>query len=324
MDPLPAGAPASLRTSRSPDPRRAAIQWRPFANASARITSPTLLIHLLVARPPEDQFARKERSMSHRIRPIPGATIPILALALLLTAQSPAAGQAVVRGTVIDDATMQPIELVEVRLADTLGVARTATISDQQGRFRIEVPEPGTFDLTVTRIGYATIEGHRVRLDPEDDLQLQIRLAAQAVALEAVTVVAERRRWGRLDEFIDRAERNRRIGRGRIYLRDDLERVWPATVQSIISGYTWRGRCVPSVLVNGMPTDGLLYGISLEELEGIELYREAHLIPQEFFRHGMCGAALVWTRAPASDRPWSWRRAGVAMAIVGVIVLLFR
>jgi hypothetical protein len=260
-----------------------------------------------------------------------------LALLSLLLFAGRLDAQSVVRGTVIEDGTRQPIGVVDLRLLDATGAIRARAFSDEAGRFRMEVPDAGTYSLAVSRVGYATVEARDVEIEAEGDLELEVRLAARAVVLDAVTVVADRRRqFGRLEEFMERAERNRRMGRGRVYLREDIARIRPISVQELINAYSWGTRCRPGILLNGimiepatagpvMPgarlTDSL-FGVRPEDIEGIELYRDFNQIPPEYYRPGMCGLALVWTSGEPGG-PWSWKRvaaAGLLVAIIGIFI----
>jgi hypothetical protein len=244
------------------------------------------------------------------------------ALLLILSAQA-AGGQSVVHGTIADDDTRQPIATAELRLVDAGGTAQARALSDNQGRFRLEVARSGPYVLTVTRVGYARIEAHDIQVGEGAELELQIRLAAEAVVLDAVSVVVQRRaEWGRLGQFHQRAELNRNMGRGRIYMRSDVERIRPATVEELIDNYSWGIRCRPVILLNGMPTDGSIFGVRPDQLEGLELYRQNDHIPPEYYQSGMCGLALLWTRGDPGVRPWSWARVAAAGLLVALIAVM--
>jgi len=247
--------------------------------------------------------------------------------ALLVAATTPAAlAQSIIRGTVIEDSSDFPVSMVDIRLVDGTGATIIRTLSDTLGQFRIEVPDTGTFSLAVRRVGYAPISADSIRVEAEDELEFVIKLNPRAVALEAVTVVARRRAEPlRLMQFRERAELNQRTGLGRIYTREDLDRIRPNSPQQILDGIVWGARCSPRVLLDGLPVEGQVPGLNYDELEGIEIYRGVTQIPLEFYRNGMCGLVMVWTRIdPPGMKPFSWARAAVAAGLVVVIGILMR
>jgi hypothetical protein len=262
---------------------------------------------------------------------VPGTTHPhrlivrAASILLLMAAARGAAGQSLVTGTVIDHATEEPIAIADLRITAAEGESVARTLSDDQGRFRMEVPGVGEYAISVSRVGYATIEAAGLHVEDDDELEIQVRLSPRAVVLEAVTVVTQRRAvWGRLGAFHDRARMQRTSGAGRIYLRDDLAGIGVVSIQWLIDAHPWRAGCQPAILLNGMPVQSPTFGLNPEHVEGLELYRDTDPIPAEFYRPGMCGLALIWTRADPSDRPWSWGRFAVAGLIVTIIALLAR
>ena len=89
--------------------------------------------------------------------------VPLLALAIALVAgnaflsDAANAQEAVnVAGTVVDDATGEPIEGATVRLADPSGSARE-TITGPDGAFAFAQVAPGTYTLAVRRFGYEVL-----------------------------------------------------------------------------------------------------------------------------------------------------------------------
>jgi hypothetical protein len=253
------------------------------------------------------------------------ASISLTAAALLVLSVQGTAAQSVVHGSVLEDATEQPISVVELRLIDSAGVMQARAFSDEQGRFRMQIAASGAYSLTAIRLGYATVDAQGLQLEADDEVELEVRLAPHAVVIESVAVVAQRSVaggwWG---EFHQRAERSRRAGRGRIYLRDDIDRIRPVSVRELIDRHAWGVRCQPHILLNGIPTDDLLFGVSVDLVEGLELYRARDPIPAEYYRSDMCGLALLWTRSDPGARPLSWRRVAVAGLLVAVMGLLAR
>jgi hypothetical protein len=247
-------------------------------------------------------------------------------LALLPVAAGPTAAQSIVMGQVVDDETEQAIVTVDIRLIDANGVTRVRGLSDNRGNFRMEVPDSGTYQLSARRVGYAPVLADSIWIAEQDQLELMIRLSPSAVALQAVTVVAQRSAVPlRITQFRERADLNQRMGVGRIYMREDLDRLRPNSPQEILDGVIWTARCAPEVLLDGLPVDGRITSLAYDEVEGIEIYRGINQIPQEYYRYGMCGLAMVWTRTdPPGMRPFSWWRAAVGAGLLALIGLLMR
>lgn len=247
-------------------------------------------------------------------------------LVLLLTACDTLEAQSILRGTVVEDGTGTPLGVVDLRLLDAENEALAAGLSDEEGRFQIEVPVAGTYSLSVRRIGYAPVVASEVQVGDEEEVELRITLAPAAVLLEAVRVVSARPLIpSRIRDFRERAELNQRIGRGRVYTREALDRYGPMSARNLLDVVGYIPNCRPVVLLDGLPIDGPLVGLSAEDLEGVETYRGVTQIPPEYYRYGMCGLTMLWTRADAPGaRPFTWRRAIAAGVIVTIMGLLAR
>jgi hypothetical protein len=255
---------------------------------------------------------------------------PSLLTAALLLAMGflavSAPAQTRVYGTVTDALTGQPVPTVDLRIADEQGQATGAAVTGSQGEFRIELSEGGTYTLTVRHVAYVPVVSHPLELTAGDQMELSIRLDPGVVVLDAVTVVASRTFEPiRIAEYRERAEANRRMGRGRILMREDLDRIRPNSAQDVIDTYSFTSRCTPTVLVDGLPADGRLNWVTGDMIEGVEIYRGITQIPPEYYRYGMCGLVLVWQRFDGPGfRPWTWGRFFVAAAIVAGMVVLMR
>jgi hypothetical protein len=254
------------------------------------------------------------------------AALPLLLLALPTALAAQEAGQAVLHGSVLDEAGRVPIALAEVRLLDAGGGVVAGVLTDTAGIFRLEVETAGEFDLSVRRIGYASILAERLELRRGEDVEIEVLMSPRAVPLDAVTVVTTRRfEPMRITEFRERAEESQRLGRGRVYMRADLERIQPISAQQLFDAVPWGIGCRPLVLVDGLPADGELHMLHPEDLEGVELYRGVNQIPPEYYRYGMCGLAMVWRRVdPEGMRPLTWARVAVAVVVLGIIGMMMR
>jgi len=127
--------------------------------------------------------------------PRPAALLPrACGLALLGGALAAAPGRAqVVEGGLVDRETGLPIERATVVLVDSAGVQRRGVLADSAGAFRMEAPGPGLYTLWVERIGYRTSRYPAMRLRAGEVVSRRWAVAVEAVTLEGVAVVAERR-----------------------------------------------------------------------------------------------------------------------------------
>jgi hypothetical protein len=265
--------------------------------------------------------------MGRSVQILPRSTTSLLSIvAILLAAAAPAHAQAVIRGIVIEDGTSLPIVTVDIQFRDSSGVLRARSLSDEEGRFRVEVADSGTYSMSVRRVGYASAYADSIPIGEGEELDIEIRLDPRAVVLDAITVVVnEPFVPSRIIQYQERADFNRRAGIGRIYMRDDLARLQPNSAQEVLDRILWGASCRPLILLDGLPFDGPMTMIHGEEVEGIEIYRGLTQIPPEYYRYGMCGLALVWSRTdPPGMKPFSWKRLGFAGLLVALIGLVVR
>lgn len=101
-----------------------------------------------------------------------------LAALVLLPAVSVAQGPGVVRGTVVDSISGLPIAAAQVRLAER----HRAEPTHDDGVFVIRNIAPGTYALTVQRLGYQPLT-RRVEVRPGDTLTVRLALVQAAVRL---------------------------------------------------------------------------------------------------------------------------------------------
>jgi hypothetical protein len=244
----------------------------------------------------------------------------------MLTVLLPAAlGAQTVQGTVLATEDDAPIPGVEVALADEAGTVRAATISDTTGRFSLDAPEAGSYTLRASRLGLTAAE-LELRLAGGERVTVEVRLGPDPIEVEPVQVVGRRQRPARLRAFDDRVEESRRLGRGHVYTRADIERMRPVAARQLLFGVPGRQRCAFEVFSDGLPIgsgesalDQLPYP---DQLEGVEIYRGVTQIPPQYYRYGMCGVVLAWTRPGGEDgRPFTWGRA-IAGGVILLVILL--
>lgn len=92
-----------------------------------------------------------------------------------------------VSGQLLDSDTGSPIPAARVALAGRSG----ALVSGSDGRFRFDDLAPGSYTLEVEHLGYGQ-QSETFEVPASSDVSVQIRVAARAIELEAITVRARR------------------------------------------------------------------------------------------------------------------------------------
>ena len=248
----------------------------------------------------------------------------LFASALLVAGQATA--QSLV-GRALDEQTNAGLPAADVSLIDRSGAVRARAITDSAGWFRITAPAPGQYAVQAATLGYATSTSTNLQLPQGIELHIEIRLSSRAVPLEPLRVVAERRfRPGLLAQYYDRAEWSRNTGIGRVYMRDDIERMRPSRVQFLLAQTPPRAGCPMTYMLDGltMPRDDIDRSIMPQDIEGVEIYRAKHQVPIEYSSRTTCGLVLVWTRNDRVGVPFTWKRALVFGTILGGAILLMQ
>lgn len=243
---------------------------------------------------------------------------------LLLSAQS-ALGQVII-GQVFDETAGTAVTVAEVVLVDRAGVLRAQSLADSAGWFRLVAPVPGHYRVRASSIGYTQLETVEVNLEKGVELHLELRLSSAAIPHEPLRIVARRAyRVGRLAEYYDRAQWTRRTGLGRVFMRDDIERLNPYHLSALIRMTPARISCPYTYMLDGLEIelDVLDSMIRPEEVEGVEIYRGSTQVPPEYMNRAGCGLVLIWTRLdPPGMRPFTWKRlllgAGLAALMYGI------
>lgn len=268
-----------------------------------------------------------------RLHHVLGSKLPLLALLLpvLLLASGPAAEAEAqtIRGTVISDSDEAPVSqaAIQIRSVDEPDRIVGSTTSNQEGEFTIWVRQTGVFTIRVQALGYDDSETTGVQLGSDEVKTVEIRMAVDAVEIEGLEVVGQRR-----EPFFMRGVRERAgSGWGTVYTREELDWRTGANVQDILrtqpgmtilnqgglggqvgiqTGRTPPGmqrECFAAVYRDGIRvydasqpfTDDVEEILSLpaSEIEAMEVYRGAAQVPAEFSGTGSeCGVVAVWTR----------------------------
>lgn len=271
-------------------------------------------------------------------------------LVVLLLLPTPALAQSI-RGNIVDAASGEHISGVNITVYNREGRPDAASLGNEQGQFQLTL-RPGTMvRLQFQRLGYRPVISSPVMLKVGEVLDLEVRLAASAVPLQAITVLAPQLEDPRVVDFYRRAGQSRMMGKGRIWTRSDLEKMGTVPISEVLRTVSSRASCTRSeVYIDGLPVStrptagsaadrpsaiGALMpappapdaeGIDLvdwlvdpEQVEGIELYRDSE-IPLEFNRDGqLCQVTLIW-RKPYGENgsPLGYHTARMALVLAAI------
>jgi hypothetical protein len=227
-------------------------------------------------------------------------------------------GQAVIRGTVRDSATQQPIAQAQLAV---IGSGRSV-VTDSAGNYSIALTPMSGATIAVLRLGFVprTVAVGKVGADT---MQLDVALTRMAQSLPAVDVEAraklvppEYQSTTRYDKFFK--DRAANAGSGSFYTRKQLVAYgtlahalrsigvnigegragaitslsFPACNRGIALDVSWQ----PTLIVDGKQQPiNMLYGMSLSDVELIEIFPSSASSPADARGDG-CGAVIIFTR----------------------------
>jgi hypothetical protein len=260
----------------------------------------------------------------------------LLPLALLaLNAPAHAQQTVDVPGTVLDVATGQGIADVVLRVDGTDVSAAT----DQDGRFVLRGLPQGQWTLRVTHLAYGS-HSHEIAVAADQYVELQVRLAVEAIELEPIVVETQtarqrsERAQGSSLNVVERPQIERALGTSRhmgdlirqtvpgIRLRQSnnlagtdicLEFRGAATI-SLVK----RSACAhPMVLLDGVPVSdpNYLYGtVGLSNIERIQVIPPGEA-GARYGTGSLYGVILIETRPPGGTRIAPQNRAVVPLGL---------
>lgn len=252
---------------------------------------------------------------------------------LLLTVgalSAPIAVEAQVRivGHTVADGDESPIEGVAVTVVSPDGDDLDERFTDSEGRFIVLVQEGlETVRLRAERIGYETVLTPPIDLERYSSINVQVRLAPEAVPMAPLEVVAGQRTDA---SFMHQGFRQRKeLGLGQYITREEIERRSPSQVTDLLrtlpgvrlnssargshsvvtmargqAGSLAGGQCPAQVYVDDFHVNkagGWTFRIddvvSPGDVEGIEVYKGLATVPAEFLSpRADCGVVVIWTR----------------------------
>jgi Carboxypeptidase regulatory-like domain len=247
-----------------------------------------------------------------------------LLLAVILFTGRPASAQ-VLRGTVLDSASNQPVAGAHVSALNPRGTAVANAVTRGDGRFTFLLPVVGDYRVRVIRIAYRSTLTEPVSVTSAFVADIELRLCPSPLPLDTLTVVAKRvpveRELPYLvgDGFYDRQHK----GFGYFLTRTDIEKHSPVVVTDVLrglAGVTVMGGDVEtpgaSTMFFGKPChvtvvlDGEVLRVggsggrgSLDKLlnpfnlEAIEVYPSPAGVPVQYSGYmSPCGAIIAWSR----------------------------
>ena len=248
---------------------------------------------------------------------------------------APTVGAQLIRGTLMDVANDRPIDLGLVIMYTEAGDSITFTLTNERGSFSLAAPEPGSFILLASALGYRETPAGVFELDDDAEMTIEFRIRPQPVLLDEIIVALDRpvlQHQLVSNGFVRRLQR----GLGHFITPYEIERSPARTTQDLfygINGVTVRPRggvnsflgdqvmmtragggwCYPQVFLDGLrlPFDPSLESIAtivpLQAVEAVEVYRRPSEVPIEYGitqgsgsgNAGMasgCGIMIIWTK----------------------------
>lgn len=115
------------------------------------------------------------------------------ALAVVLVA-APSAFAQVASGHVTDGSTGAPVVGAEISLLTGSRDVVRRSVSDSDGRYSIEAPEPGAYTLQADFLGYERLESPLLNVAADRTVVVDFELPVDAIELEGFAIEAERDR----------------------------------------------------------------------------------------------------------------------------------
>ncbi len=229
-----------------------------------------------------------------------------------------------ITGRLVDDRTGQPVPSARITLM-TAREQRVSTVNtDSAGAFHLGVSHAGGYVLRAEPTGYRRTQSSVLTITARDTVQVELRVATDAVVLAPLTVVAGAERMLRDHQLAGFDFRRRSQPFGKYMDREQIQALNPfnatdalqqvPTVRVAGGGYNqtlWLPArmepgaelCQPNVYVDGVLIRGLGPTLSVNELArgsslaGLEVYTSPITAPGEFppLENIKCGVIVIWT-----------------------------
>ena len=250
---------------------------------------------------------------------LPRVYTALLAGLVVALLSSSAAGAQTITGVLSSRGSDEPIDLGYIAMLTEDGDGVASTITDANGRFRVTSPEPGSFLLQGSALGYRESVAGVFDIGAGGSMQIEFRLEPEAVTLQGLVVQAERVTEEPTLVSVGFYERVQR-GFGRFITPGDIETSTAITTSELFFGIPGvqiaptttgdqvvmtgtRGLCPPTIYVDGVPTVGSVIESIMPRMSvyAIEVYRRGAEIPFELSAvrsgpTGSCGVIVLWSR----------------------------
>jgi hypothetical protein len=227
-----------------------------------------------------------------------------------------------VRGVVVEDSTFRPISDVRIEMVAADSTVLTSAFSTKTGWFKLHTRNGGRYVLRASHPAYNSIGVLAVEVGPQEDLTVVLRLNGGPIPIEPLVVKGvihdrmngyrERLRRGAYGKFITRADIDKLGGYSISHMlrftpevRIERVRDGPFTSEGLFMK-SFGDLCQPSVFLDGWQVSrdrviDINDLVSLEAIEGIEVYRSTLTAPMEFRMPSFgsdleCGVVALWTR----------------------------
>lgn len=229
---------------------------------------------------------------------------------------------------VVRDAFERPLQATYVALLDEARESVSTTVTDDEGRFEIRAPTPGSYYVYVNRLAFRSLVDGPFALREGEPLGVWVIMHPEPIPMEGVTGVVEgrvqrltsvgfyERKEAGFGHFLEREELRRRIGS---YVTDVFRSLPQMAVHEPSPNLVGPGElvhpqllvrqggrtCSPTLYVDGaevhrggVNSDALRPDDFLqpEDLEAVEIYTGAASVPLRYQARSPCGLVLVWTR----------------------------
>jgi len=122
----------------------------------------------------------------------PAARVLASLFVVLAAVAAPAPAQ-VVTGELVEVETGAPVEGAMISAVDSLERSRAATLTDREGRFRMQNLEPGRYVLRADRIGHRSSYSDTLLLAASDTVRVRMAARVEAIPLAGIRVEGEGR-----------------------------------------------------------------------------------------------------------------------------------
>jgi hypothetical protein len=257
--------------------------------------------------------------------------MPAAMIAVVLGAFATSAHAQTIRGTLMEVETGQPISLGLVIMMTEEGDSITSGVTNGQGRFTLESPEPGSFVLIASAFGFKETPAGVFELGPTGEMDVEFRIAAAPMPIDGLIVSLQRpvlQHQLVKNGFVRRATRGLGAFLTPVMIEEstarstsDLFRGIPGVLLQLPGGglnafsgealrLTGTGQfCTPTIYMDGarmnveltrdMPIEVIA---PLGMVDAVEIYRRPAEIPIEYGMTasgnagGPCGVIIIWTK----------------------------